>query len=84
MAKAKSPTQNQDRSLELDPDVLAWWSASGSDWQDRANEVLRNAVGSEPGAASPGRSPRRANTDRSGVQFGPQPSAPGSRLKKPV
>jgi len=37
---AKVPT-----SIRLDPDVLAWFKATGPGWQTRVNEVLRKAAG---------------------------------------
>jgi uncharacterized protein (DUF4415 family) len=39
-AKAKTAI-----SLRIDPDVVAWFRASGDGWQSRMNEALRKAAG---------------------------------------
>jgi len=41
--KQKAPTKNQV-TLRLDPEVTAFFKATGSGWQTRINDMLKNIV----------------------------------------
>jgi uncharacterized protein (DUF4415 family) len=45
VGRPKKNAPNVAVSIRLDPDVLAYFRATGRGWQSRINEVLRKAVG---------------------------------------
>ncbi len=45
IGRPKKTTPKEAVNIRLDPDVLAYFRATGPDWQSRINEALRKAAG---------------------------------------
>lgn len=45
--RPKKATPGEAVNIQLDPDVLAYFRATGPGWQSRINEALRKAAGLE-------------------------------------
>lgn len=43
--RPKKPATKQAVNIRLDPEVLAWFRATGPGWQSRVNAALRKAAG---------------------------------------
>ena len=67
-------TDQKPVTLTLSPAVMAYFKVGGAGWEGRIDAALLEAIAPKPAVQPKASAP--------GMQFGPSPTPPGSRLKK--